>query len=627
MSTEDTNKAVVTLHIGVDVDAFIEDMVSGKNHNEFMPNRPVEIFNEKLDSLRNVDFVLTRAEAELLKGDERVIDVRYGTKEENGIFFRPTAFDATRVYNKTSTLDNTHYNWGIPACNTSTNPFISGVGYATSIDYQHGYALAGNNVDVVIQDSGIQADHPEWMNATGTASRLNQVNWPSVSGLSGTYTQGSNHYTDQEGHGTHVAGTVAGKLYGWAKNANIYAIKIFDTDAFGVSASFNMIRAWHNLKAGSRPTVVNMSWGYYSTYTNITGGNYRGTPWTGVSMVTAYGMIQTLYNRTGVSPNYVYIHPSRVASVEADITDCINAGIILVGAAGNEAHKIDIASGTDYNNYFTSSVNGTTYYHRGSTPTAVTGVINVGSSKAANPEGRSFFSNVGPRIDVFAPGEAIQSSIAAGSTLATSVGTSDYPTNSTYKITKISGTSMASPQVAGIVATMVESRPTWTPAKTLAWIQSNAYVNRLTETGTTTYSDVQSLLGASNRFVRQPFNRGTVFSITTDTASNGAVAVINFDVVNLGGGGAPYVINSVTPNPTITLQRGQRYTFTVNAPNHPFWIKTTLTLGTSDSYYGASNQGLTSGVMTFVVPQDAPNTLYYVCQYHLADRGTINIIN
>lgn len=627
MSTEDTNKAVVTLNIGVDVDAFIEDMVSGNNHTASMPNRPVELFNEKPDSLRNVDFVLTRAEAELLKNDERVLDVRYGTKEENGIFFKPTAFDATRVYNKSSTLNNSHYNWGIPACNTTTSPFISGGGYATDINYQHGYALAGNNVDVVIQDSGIQADHPEWMNATGTASRLNQVNWPSVSGLSSTYTQGVDHYTDQEGHGTHVTGTVAGKLYGWAKNANIYSIKIFDTDSFGVSASFNMIRAWHNLKAGSRPTVVNMSWGYYSTYTNITGGNYRGTGWTGTSMVTGYGMIQTLYNRTGVSPNYVYIHPVRVTSVEADITDCLNAGIILIGAAGNEAHKIDVAAGTDYNNYYTSSVNGTTYYHRGATPTAVEGVINVGAVKSANPEGRAFFSNVGPRVDVFAPGESIQSSIAENSSLALGVGTSDYPTDSNYKITKLNGTSMASPQVTGIVATMLESRPTWTPAKTLSWIQSNAYVNRLTETGTTTYSDVQSLLGASNRYVKQPFNRGTVFAVTTDTAFTGAAAVINFDVVNLGGGGAPYVINGVTPNPTITLQRGQRYTFTVNAPNHPLWIKSTQTLGTSDAYYGASNNGISSGVITFLVPMDAPSVLYYNCQYHLADRGIINIID
>lgn len=92
MSTEDQNKAVVTLHIGVDVDAFIDDMVSGKNHNEFMPGRTVELFNEKPDSLRNVDFVLTRQEAETLKGDPRVIDVRYGTKRRKRNFSKTLYF-------------------------------------------------------------------------------------------------------------------------------------------------------------------------------------------------------------------------------------------------------------------------------------------------------------------------------------------------------------------------------------------------------------------------------------------------------------------------------------------------------------------------------------------------------
>jgi hypothetical protein len=153
-------------------------------------------------------------------------------------------------------------------------------------------------------------------------------------------------------------------LYGWAKEANIYAIKIFDTDAFGVSASFNMIRAWH-LSKSSRCTCwckKTHSSQYelgilYNVYTNINGGSYRGTPWTGTSMVSAYGMIQTLYNRTGVSPNFTYIHPIRVASVDADIADCLTAGVILVGASGNDAHKIDTTTGTDYNNSYTSTVN------------------------------------------------------------------------------------------------------------------------------------------------------------------------------------------------------------------------------------------------------------------------------
>jgi hypothetical protein len=115
MSTEDQNKAVVTLHKGVDVDAFIEDMVSGTNHNEFMPGRRVELFNEKIDSKRNIDFVLTREEAETLKSDPRIIDVRYGTKIENNIFLGKSILEESRVYARDPSLDSTHYNWGIPS--------------------------------------------------------------------------------------------------------------------------------------------------------------------------------------------------------------------------------------------------------------------------------------------------------------------------------------------------------------------------------------------------------------------------------------------------------------------------------------------------------------------------------
>jgi len=512
MSTEDQNKAVVTLNRGVDVDAFIDDMVSGTNHNEFMPNRAVELFNEKPDSLRNVDFVLTRTEAELLKQDPRILDVRYGTKVENGFILKPSSVDSSRLYSKTNTLDNTHYNWGIPSCVNSTNPFSG-----TDLNFTHGFPVAGNGVDIVIQDSGISTTHPEWLNFAGTASRLQQVDWPAVSGLTATYTQYPNHYTDTDGHGTHVAGTAAGRLYGWAKSANIYAITILDnTAAFGISASFNMIRGWHNLKPNTslgykRPTVVNMSWEYYKIYENITGGNYRGTPWTSTSLQSVYGMVSTIYNRL-TSPTRYY-HPVRVSSVDADIADCVDAGIILVAAAGNDAHKIDVAAGTDYNNSYTDSVNGTTYYHRGATPSNTSGVITVGSVKIAQPEGKLFSSNSGPGITVWAPGEAIMSAIPTTSTIATSAGTVVYPSNASFRSTKISGTSMAAPQVAGVVAGLLEARPEYNQAAVKTWLETVASNSRLADTAGT-YTDLQSLQSAPNKFLRQPFSSTNAWSFT-----------------------------------------------------------------------------------------------------------------
>jgi subtilisin family serine protease len=513
MSTEDQIRAVVTLKKSVDVDAFIEDMTSGTNHNEFMPNRKVELHNEKLDSRRNVDFVLTQEEAENLKNDPRIVDVRCGSKLENGYILSPSVFENERLYVKSSSLDNTHYNWAFPACTRPLNPFTT-----TSLNFSHAYTLTGEGIDVVIQDSGILPNHPEWLNLNGTESRLQLINWPVASGLSGIYTQDPNFYTDPDGHGTHVAGTAVGRLYGWAKSAKIYSMTILDnTAAFGVSASFNMIRAWHNLKpldanGRRRPTIVNMSWEYLLTYGSINGGNFRGNNWSGTTQRTDFGMVQTIFNRRGAAAPFTYVHPVRVASVDADIEDCIDDGIILIGASGNDAHKIDIEGGQDYNNFYNRTDLGTTYYHRGSTPGATPGVICVGSVKIAQPEGKSFFSNCGPRVEIHAPGEAIQSAIPENSTLANSLGSSIYPENNLFRITKIGGTSMATPQVSGVVACLLEARKEYNNSDIKSWVDRNSFKGRLSDTGGG-FTDTASLQGSPNNFLNQTFNRGQVFSV------------------------------------------------------------------------------------------------------------------
>ena len=367
MSAEE-NKAVVTLHKGVNADEFLNNMTTTFG-SDSIPARSVTIHNEKIDSISNFDFVLTKAEAETLKNDPRVRDVRWGTKTENGIMPMHNVTEPVRNHNRDNTVDNTDYPWAFAECTSRTSRYAGG----TTSDYTHAYNLDGTGVDVIIQDSGIEVGHPEWLTRDGVTTRLKQIDWPVESGLSGVYTQGAQHYTDQYGHGTHCASTTAGKLYGWANNADIYAIKIFDTDLYGVSASFNLMRAWHNLKKNDRPTIVNMSWGYFGTYTNIVGGNWRGTTWTGTSAEAQYGMVQRNLN------GGLYTHPIRVTSVDSDIEDCIEAGMILVSAAGNAAHKMDLSTGLDYNNYWTSSTLGNRYYHRGGTPQASSNVICTGA--------------------------------------------------------------------------------------------------------------------------------------------------------------------------------------------------------------------------------------------------------
>jgi hypothetical protein len=93
-----------------------------------------------------------------------------------------------------------------------------------------------------------------------------------------------------------------------------------------------------------------------------------------------------------------------------------------------------------------------------------------------------------------------------------------------------------------------------------------------------------------------------------------------------------YIFNgeglSNAANPNFTFKRGSTYTFNVNTPNHPFLIKTVKSTGTNNSYSsGVTNNGAESGAITFTVPMDAPDTLYYNCEFHGPMAGTITITN
>jgi hypothetical protein len=86
-----------------------------------------------------------------------------------------------------------------------------------------------------------------------------------------------------------------------------------------------------------------------------------------------------------------------------------------------------------------------------------------------------------------------------------------------------------------------------------------------------------------------------------------------------------WLINGQT-SPTLTLVRGNTYTFDVNAPDHPFYIKTAPVNGSGSTWdEGVSNNGLEGGTLTFTVPADAPATLYYQCGVHSAMTGTIQV--
>jgi hypothetical protein len=101
---------------------------------------------------------------------------------------------------------------------------------------------------------------------------------------------------------------------------------------------------------------------------------------------------------------------------------------------------------------------------------------------------------------------------------------------------------------------------------------------------------------------------------------------INYRVTNQGV--SAFVVD-YQPNPTLTLVRGNTYVFDlVGQDRLAFYIKTQDTLGTINLYNnGVDRNGAREGQVTFVVPQDAPDTLYYNNDLYSNMSGTINIVD
>ena len=495
---------IVSLNKGVDYDRFNKEMIASTGAGD-IPQRAVGVANARPGSQRNTHYNLTDNEAALLQNDPRVYAVELKPELRDDIYMEPMT---TQVGNFTkTTLDEGNFvNWGLVRMNSIINPYI---GNNVTSNYNH--TLDGTGVDIVIQDSGIQVDHPEFYAAGTTTSRVKQIDWYSASGLSGT--QNALFYRDLDGHGTHVASTAAGAIHGWAKGAEIYAIKVNGLEGSGDSGTgmpvadcFDVIKEWHKSKpinpatGVKRPTIVNMSWGYFAYFTGITGGNYRGVGWSGTARRADYGMIGR-FNGLG------YTYGSRVASVDVDVEELVDAGVMVFKSAGNSYQRVDPSTGADYNNYYTTN-SGNRYYNRGGSP-ASDDIITVGnidsSIHSSGLEQKAESSESGPGVTVYAPG----TNIMAGTSTANKwgSGSANYHSNTSFRQTNISGTSMASPQVAGIAALYAQINPEITPAEMKTYIISNAPSSKIYDTGLDDdYGDSRSIKGSANKFAYNKFN-------------------------------------------------------------------------------------------------------------------------
>ncbi|KAK4185640.1 peptidase S8/S53 domain-containing protein [Podospora australis] len=145
---------------------------------------------------------------------------------------------------------------------------------------------AGQNVRVYVVDTGVRTTHTEF---EGRAT------WGA------NFIAGSPN-TDEYGHGTHVAGTVAGKTYGVAKKAKIIAVKVLDKNGSGTMSGLILGLNWAvtNAKAAgvAKKAVVNMSLG--GGYTASVNAAVKAATDAGLTVVVSAGNSNA--NSAGYSP-------------------------------------------------------------------------------------------------------------------------------------------------------------------------------------------------------------------------------------------------------------------------------------------------------------------------------------
>jgi subtilisin len=273
-------------------------------------------------------------------------------------------------------------------------------------DTAHGSGAGGSGAVVAILDTGIETTHGDL-----TANVLRGTGG-AVVGTS--CIAGEGFLDDGNGHGTHVAGTVAAAangvgVVGVAPAAKVVPVKVLSSSGSGSWASVICGIDWVTANAADHGIgVANMS---------LSGSGTAGAN-------------------------------CEASALRAAICASVGSGVTYVVAASNDGRDASGYVPAAYPEVITVSA----YEDRDGT-TADIGCSGRGPFQQCD-ERLATFSNYGRAIDLMAPGVRIHS------------------TDRTNTYSTKSGTSMAAPHVAGVAALVLAAKPTSTPAQVRSHLQA-----------------------------------------------------------------------------------------------------------------------------------------------------------
>jgi plastocyanin len=514
--------------------------------------------------------------------------------------------------------------------------------------FSQGTNADGNGVDIYIIDSGVRgasrptgnnaALHPELYDPdfvtdlNGTAEQQNyRVN--QLSHFSGTY--GSNN-EDDNGHGTYCAILSAGRTAGIARNAQIFALKAFNSQ---VSGSYSGI-------LGAYQAVID--------HNDSTDANYKGNNRPAV-INASFGPTIPTQNSPNIELNDAGDDTGTDEEMLDDIEGTIASqkNIIIVRSAGNGfRNSSDVTAGP----LQTKCVAGARTAGYSDNPNGGINNVDVDQNKitvgATSYNDRwAFFSNYGSGCTTVAPGEKVLTPLYDW--------TANTPYTSTSNYTSIDGTSFSSPIVAGIIA---------------AWCGKNGYTlttNNLCglakqfvrttgsagdiRTGTHGNYPINSIIDkklidnpfvtlSGSSFVEVKFNpadsshflgnlgKKVQLRTTGSTAGAGSATPTTFNFTTTAPSSSYYTLNGTDRNGSVsgnnagvTVYVGDTINFNLSNVSsiHPFYIRV-ASQGANVTTPTASGQGSTGNATVSWTPAQA-GTFYYQCSIHPGMIGTITV--